>query len=115
MAAVLMILSGFLGFVGAILAWYLDGGLIVMGLAYAVSGNVSFLILTALFAARNSDTPPADYLEEYEADLQALLEERYQRMMRAPNYGHAYWAPLLRRVVTEGSAIPARERRLFRA
>ena len=115
MVAILMIVSGLAGLVGATSAWILGGGLLTIVLTYAIVGNLSFAMLSVFASAARYQENDADFAAEIEADLLALLEERYQRLNRLHDNRVSYWYPLMRRLPREETAVPARERRLFRS
>ena len=114
MVAILLIGSGLAGLIGAAAAWWLEGGLVAIIISYAVVGNLAFTLLAGLIATRPLERENRDFTSEIEADLLALLEERYERLHYVED-GPMRWCPLLRRAPKRRDNLPAKERRLFRA
>ncbi|MCL4068466.1 hypothetical protein M3484_18015 [Pseudomonas sp. GX19020] len=118
MVALVVILSGLAALAASVLVWFLDGGIVAVMMAYVISGNLCFALLSGLAGSVQSPEAKPDFTSAIEADLQALLEERLNKTIRNQAPPRKPRFPLLRRsgVSLPGSAKvtrSARTRTLF--
>ncbi len=112
MVAIVIILSGFAGLAAAVLAWFMELGFIGVALTYAIVGNLVFAVLSQLAVSPRAQEQKPDFAAEIEADLMALLEERYEKLYREAGSQRVSRYPVLRRP-QQARSIPPRDRRLF--
>ena len=111
MAALYLIISGIGGAIGAVVAWSLGAGYIMVLATYAVTGNLIFSLLSIGLHFDGGRKNRQNLDAEIEADLRAFQDEQRRIERLQPK------AQLFARLKCEdlGNPLSARHRTVFRA